>query len=316
MNRAACLLASCLAIILASCVSAQSGEGAIAPIANVDLRVSQGPNDDSRTYAAVRSFEVPATHTIQDKMFPYEGIGWENELIGYRIYLDERSVGDVFGKLTPGTALPGIDYRSKYHEMADWGIDVMHVGPSLGIGGLGIFRGDRLARLGPDARLRADVLHGSGESISFRLTHKGVPLTGGAKGDVEAVYSMRTGSPLTWVRVSSNLPAGTLASGLVIDPKAITIAANQPVNGWTYIAQWGAWSLNKDELGVALFYRADEAERMPPESETVPIRFTTASPHYAFAAVWGKGPQNINTEEEFRQFLSQALQDVGQNRVQ
>ncbi|NJM35705.1 MAG: DUF4861 family protein [Rhodomicrobium sp.] len=31
-------------------------------------------------------------------------IGWENGLIGYRIYLDERSVADVFGKRLPEVA--------------------------------------------------------------------------------------------------------------------------------------------------------------------------------------------------------------------
>lgn len=313
MNRANCFTILLTAFATASCVTPQISASAGSPLANVDLRISQGPNDDSRTYAAVQSFEVPATHTIQDKMFPYEGIGWENDLIGHRIYLDERSVGDVFGKRTPGVALPSVDYRSKYHEMADWGMDVMHVGPSMGIGGLGLYRDGKLSRFGKDARLKAEVLQGSGKAISFRLTHAGVPLTGGTKGNVEVVYSMVVGSPLTWVKVSSNIPAGTLASGLVTDPKALTITASQPVNGWSYIAQWGSWSLNNDELGIVLFYRTAEAERMPQDNETQPIRFNTASPRYAFTAVWSKGPQGIDTEQEFRDFLGQTLKKVAQN---
>jgi hypothetical protein len=298
--------------MMSSCATAQT-DSKLGTVANVDLRVSQGPNDDSRTYATVQSFEVPATHTIQDKMFPYEGIGWENDLIGHRIYLDERSVGDVFGKKTPGVALPGVDYRSKYHEMADWGMDVMHVGPSLGIGGLGLYRDGKLSRFGKDARLKAEVLQGNGKAIAFKLVHDAVPLTGVAKAKVEAVYSMKVGSPLTWVQVSSDAPSGTLATGLVTHAKAKTISASTPVNGWTYIAQWGPWSLNNDELGIVLFYKTSDARRMPEESETQPIRFTTASPRYAFTAVWAKGPQGIDTEEEFRDFLGKTLKQVAQN---
>ncbi len=315
MSRSAHLAACALAITVTSCVSAQSGTVGSTPIANVDLRVTEGPNDDSRSYAAVDSFDVPATHIIQDKMFPYEGIGWENELIGYRIYLDERAVGDVFGKKTPGVTLPSVDYRSRYHEMADWGMDVMHVGPSMGIGGLGLYRDGKLARFGPDARLQAEILQRSGNSIAFKLTHRDVPLAGGAKGNVQAVYSMQVGSPLTWVKVTSDHVPEGLASGLVTDSKAMTIFASKPVKGWTYIAQWGAWSLNNDGLGIVLFYRDGEAQRMPPENETQPIRFNTASPQYAFAAVWAQGPQGIDTEKEFRKFLDDTLLYVSRRKT-
>ncbi|NKB15831.1 MAG: tubulin--tyrosine ligase family protein [Sphingomonadales bacterium] len=57
-----------------------------------------------------------------------------------------------------------------------------------------------------------------------------------------------------------------------------------------------------DALGIVLFYRDDQAVRMTEESETMPIRFTVANPRYAFAAVWGQGPQGIDTEAEFTAF--------------
>jgi hypothetical protein len=298
------------AFILSACAHAGQAIAGDVNMANVDLRVSQGPNDDSRVYAARSSYDIPKDHIIGDKLFPYEGIGWENELIGYRIYLDERSVADVFGKKTPGVALPNVDYRKAYHEMAPWGMDVMHVGPSMGIGGLGLYRDGKLARFGKEAKLKAEILQGSGKAVSFRLSHTDVPLTGGAKGNVQTVYSMKQGSPLTWVKVKSNLPANMLASGLVTHPQATTISAPKSMGGWSYIAQWGTWSYNKDELGIALFYKAAEAERMGQENETNPLRFKTASPHYAFAAVWAKGPQAIDTEAEFRTFLEETLKEV------
>ncbi len=303
------------ALMLGACAHAGQAGTDSTNIANIDLRVSQGPNDDSRVYAALTSYEVPQNRIIGDKLFPYEGIGWENELIGYRIYLDERAVGDVFGKKIADVALPGVDYRKAYHEMAPWGMDAMHVGPSMGIGGLGLYRDGKLARFGKDAKLKAEILQAQGKSVSFMLSHTDVPLTGGGdRGNVQAVYSMKTGSPLTWVKVRSNLPANILASGLVTHPQAKTITALQDKGGWSYIAQWGSWSQNKDELGIALFYKTNEAERMPEENETNPLRFKTVSPHYAYAAVWAKGPQAIDTENEFRTFLDKTLKEVAASK--
>jgi hypothetical protein len=306
----AAMIAMLPALMMSACAHNGSAPTTSGAQANVDLRVSQGPNDDSRIYAAVSSYEVPQNHVIGDKLFPYEGIGWENDLIGYRIYLDERAVGDVFGKKISDVALPGVDYRKAYHEMAPWGMDVMHVGPSMGIGGLGLYRDGKLARFGKGANLKAEILQPRGKQISFMLSHANIPLTGGGSGNVQAVYSMNSSSPLTWVKVRSTLPANMLASGLVTHPQATTIAAPQSMNGWSYIAHWGSWSQNKDELGIALFYKTNEAERMPEENETNPLRFKISDPQYAYAAAWSKGPQAIDTEAEFRAFLEKMLKEV------
>ncbi|NJM51039.1 MAG: DUF4861 domain-containing protein [Sphingomonadales bacterium] len=183
-------------------------------VAQVDLRIAEAMDTDSKSYVPVSSITVPESHKIGNKYFPYEGIGWENELIGYRIYLDERAVADVFGKMTREPALQTIVQNSKYHELAPWGLDVMHVGPSMGIGGLGLYRDGRLQRFGKDATLSADVISGKGRTAEFQLTHSGVEV-GGKSGYVRAKYQMVTGSPVTWVSVESSLPENTLASGLV-----------------------------------------------------------------------------------------------------
>lgn len=57
------------------------------------------------------------------------GVGWESELIGYRSYYGKF---DFFGKRLDGLHL---DDLGAYHQRAEWGMDVLHVGPSPGIGG-------------------------------------------------------------------------------------------------------------------------------------------------------------------------------------
>lgn len=310
-NRAPTRRAVATALLAGMIAGGTAHAAAPCNVANVDLRVTEGPNDNNRTYKPIKKISVPATHTIGDYMFPYEGIGWENDIVGYRIYLDERSVADVFGKRTNCVALPTMDYRNKYHELADWGMDVMHVGPSMGVGGLGIYRDGKIGRFGKDARLSAEVLRTGGKVASFRLNHLGVAADGGKSGDVTTTYSLATGSPLTWVSVRSTLPANTLVTGLVAHPRSQTITPASPVNGWSYIARWGdTWSENKDGVGIVLFYRVNEVERLPYESETVPLRFTTANPRYAFAGVWSKGPQGIDSRDKFEAFLAATLPTV------
>jgi hypothetical protein len=304
------LLASTAVFALASAAPSKS----VSAVAHVDLRVADNPAAEQKNYVAVESIIVPNDHKIGNKYFPYEGIGWENELIGYRIYLDERTIADVFGKKVPAISLPTINQQSKYHEMSAWGLDVMHVGPSMGVGGLGLYRDGKLQRFGKVEGLSAGVDKAKGKSVSFTVTHRGVALGSGSPGNVSTSYEMHTGSPVTWVSVQSDLPENTLASGLVASPNSSLITPPKPVNGWTYIARWGAWSENKDELGIVLFYRNADAERMPDENESNAIRFKKNSPRYAFAAVWGKGPQGIDTAEEFKSFLASTLRQVARGK--
>ena len=303
INRLTKLVVSAAAAALvASCATVGTNTGSLlGGMAKVDLRVTETPGPTS-TFEPRTSFSVPADHKVGDKIFPYEGVGWENEIVGYRLYLDERSVTDIFGKRTPSMVLDKVDYRNDYHALAEWGMDVMKVGPSLGVGGLGLYRGDSLERFGKNAKVSADVLVESGDEVAFKVTHQQVPLAGGGTGTVNATYSLKSGSPLTWVKVQSNLPPATLASGLVNSPKSERRRNSDTVEKgeWRYIATWGdEQSEAKDGLGTVLFYKQGEARLMPSVNDTYPLRFNSPNPTYAFAGVWEQGPMGITDEQSF-----------------
>ena len=84
---------------------------------------------------------VPPEHKDHSWFIRYEGPGWESDKVGYRFYLDQRNATDVFGKVTREMVLQqvGQDGFDSYHEMQPWGMDVMKVGKSLGIGSIGSF---------------------------------------------------------------------------------------------------------------------------------------------------------------------------------
>ena len=288
--------------LLASCTSVNEKAQIVSNSATkVDLRVSDTLVLDP-VFTPRTSVNVPKNHKVGDKIFPYEGIGWENEIVGYRLYLDERSVTDIFGKKTPDLVLDKVDYRNDYHAMADWGMDVMKVGPSMGVGGLGLYRGDSLERFGPDAELSASVLKQGGDEASFKVSHSKVPLGDGRFGNVDTTYSIESGNPLTWVTVKSSMPKATLASGLVnySGNKRLRNSNTVSKGEWRYIATWGdTQSEAKDGLGAVLFYRDGDARLMPSVNDTYPVRFNTPNPTYAFAGIWEQGPMGITDEESF-----------------
>jgi hypothetical protein len=82
--------------------------------------------------------------------FQMEGPAWENDLVGFRNYLDQRNGMDIFGKTTSSMVLDrvGLPGEPSYHEPGDWGQDVLKVGSSLGAGGIAYMYNDSIYRVG------------------------------------------------------------------------------------------------------------------------------------------------------------------------
>ena len=293
-----------LSMITSGCSNLpEKSESDSVTVASVDLRVTDGGSPEK--FLPRDGFTVPRNHKVGDTLFPYEGIGWENELVGYRLYLDERSVTDVFGKTGGATVLQNVDYRDNYHDPADWGLDVLKVGPSLGVGGLGLYRNGTLERFGPEPVISVSVTERAGNKAEFILSHDGIALGDSSPRQVSATYSIKTGSPLTWVSVKSDMPEQTLASGLVTVRGGSRMLSQSPSAGtrsgaWRYVATWGDTASEAgDGLGLILFFRDDEADLMPTTKDTYALRFRSPTPTYAFAGVWAQGPMDITDQSGF-----------------
>lgn len=271
--------------------------------ANIDLRVR---SNASAPYKTVNSFDVPASHTIGDGLFPYEGIGWENGLVGYRLYLDGRLVSDIFGKQTPAPALAGIGQHGSYHALAPWGMDVLKVGPSLGIGGLGVMRAGEPRQFGTISTLSATVDKDGGDQGAFTITANGIDAGPGVSGAVTARYMIARGSPMTRVRVnaSGNLP---LVSGIVMHDGAEFWQSDVTTGAWQYLASWGQQSENKDGLGLALFYRTDQASYRGLGNATHFVTFSNSEFEYGFVAAWERDPMKVNSRAAFDELLMKEL---------
>ncbi len=81
------------------------------------------------------------------KYFTMEGPAWENDKVAFRNYYDARNGFDIFGKKTTEMVLDKVGLTPhSYHEIADWGMDILKVGNSLGAGAIAIKKDGKLYR--------------------------------------------------------------------------------------------------------------------------------------------------------------------------
>lgn len=103
--------------------------------------------------------------------FQMEGPAWENDLVGFRNYLDQRNGMDIFGKTTSEMVLSkvGIEGAPSYHEPGEWGMDVLKVGTSLGAGAIGYLYKDSIYRVGDNGSGTYRVLFEGSHRSRFSL---------------------------------------------------------------------------------------------------------------------------------------------------
>jgi hypothetical protein len=106
--------------------------------------------------------------------FQMEGPAWESDLVGFRNYLDQRNGMDIFGKLSREMVLDsvGLPGKPSYHAPADWGMDVLKVGTSLGAGAIAFMVDDSLYRVGDNGSGIYDFIFEGSQRSLFVLSYK------------------------------------------------------------------------------------------------------------------------------------------------
>ncbi|THU39679.1 DUF4861 domain-containing protein [Niastella caeni] len=268
---------------------------------------------------------------------PYltEGPAWENDKVGFRLYYDVRNGKDIWGKTTNRMVLDevGTDTSKNYHQQADWGMDVLKVGASLGAGSLALLvplpnGKDTLVRLG-------------GKNIE-RVTYEKV-----ADGPVRAICRLHY---LNW-KIVEGLPPVSITEeihiwgGQYFYESHLTItgapAGAQLVTGivnlksknvheinlncWRAIYTYDEQSENKDKLGLAVVMRtAHVAGTSTTPNANTDIQNTYIMKanikdndplYFRFYAGWEKSDQMFSTEQLFHAFLAHEMNCNGKTRI-
>jgi hypothetical protein len=288
-------------------------------------------------YAEVDSYLAPTCRDSFKIIAQAESVSWENEQFGFRTYFDCRNVKDLYGKIKPGMIIDGLNQPGShdYHTLADWGMDVLHCGSSLGSGGIALLWNDSLYRLGStDVYEYQKIVEGPIRSV-FELRYKGWHVDSLNLEAVERIsiypgkYWFQSDVTVNELPVGAQIVTGIVTSKLTREPFSFA------TDGFTCIGTHAIQSLNNDELGMAVII---------PEKETGKIARTTDIDFFAkgfqtvkeksfsniisqtyfisqkaidnqpsrhwFSAVWGLENPQWKTEEGFRKYLSEEMQKL------
>lgn len=292
------------------------------PYAEISIKEGGEWQDGSRnhkeyvggTFKNVQQMDVPAEHTDHSWYIRYEGPGWENKHVGYRLYLDWRNAIDIYGKKVDTLVLPyvGQDGFDSYHEMSDWGQDILKAGKSMGIGGYGRIVNDTVRHFETVEKTSASVFNT--DSISgVAIDYKGWQ-TASDTIDLKTKLSIFAEGRYTKTELNLSKAVEGIVTGIV---KFDSIPLIQKVgNQWAYIATYGAQTLvnENDKLGMAIFYKISEVKGVKEGTYEYLIEFHPATSHtYYFLGAWGQEPNGIKSQEEFITHLDELLKELETN---
>lgn len=275
----------------------------------------QGKHYVGGTFQNVQSLTPPDQYTDHSEFIRYEGPGIESDKVAYRIYLDWRNGFDIFGNQTGKPVLQqvGLDGYESYHHLAPWGMDLLKVGPSLGAGGFGYWQTPEGAVQGVAkvAQHSVQITNNGPMYSALNIKYQGWQIAGKTL-DVTARLSMQAGSRLLHNRLELSAPLDNLAIGLVKHDNTELMTGTLESSGhqYTYLASYGAQSLNNDQLGMALFFKRGKVKTITADSNSHVVVLDAAGEQvdYYLAAAWQGEPNGIKDSNSFKTWLAQQVE--------
>lgn len=296
-----------------------------------------GIKQDDGSYKEVDNYRALPCNDGFKIIAQAESVSWENDKIGFRVYFDCRNVKDLFGKLKPDLIIDkiGTPESPSYHELEDWGMDVLHCGSSLGSGGLALLKNDSLYRLGStDVYEYQKIAEGPVRSV-FELRYSGWEVDGDMLKAVERIsiypgkYWFQSDVTVTGCPEGSQIVTGIVTSMLKKEPFEFK------TGNFECIGTHDVQSLNNDELGMAAIVPLKEAGKI---GRTTDIDFfklgyktvmeksfsniisqtyyigqncTSGKParHYFFS-VWGLDKDQWKTEDGFKKYINEEAEKL------
>ncbi|KAB5485736.1 MULTISPECIES: DUF4861 family protein [Flagellimonas] len=268
------------------------------------------------TFKNVEKMTVPEEHTDHSWYIRYEGPGWENKNVGYRLYLDWRNAIDIYGKKVDSLVLPyvGQDGFDSYHEMSDWGLDILKAGKSMGIGGYGRFVNDSVVHFQKVGSTMASVESGKDAAI-VTIDYKGWEAAD-ITTDLKTTLSIYPEDRFTKAELKPSTAFSGLSTGIVKFDHVPLKSKTSSEGKWGYIATYGNQTLvnDTDLLGMAVFYKMDELDKMVegPHDHLMVFKPTTSGITYYFLGAWEQELNGITNEADFFKDLDGKLEQLDQ----
>lgn len=293
------------------------------PFSYAELSVKQGGKWEGNKYIGgnfknVTELQIPAEHTDHSSYIRYEGIGLENNQVGYRLYLDWRNATDIFGKKVNTLVLPevGQDGFESYHHDAPWGQDILKSGRTIGVGSYGRYdeQNDFVETFKTVKNTSVKVINEKDRSYAA-IDYTGWKTWGDAV-DFKSKLTIFNKDRFVKVDLSLNNAISGLCTGIVAIKDILFKQVVSKNKKWAYIATYGQQTLAKkeDNLGMAVFYPIESFDKYVQTKSTHVVVFKkNKNVSYYFLGAWSQEPNGIKTETEFYQDLDKKLEILDQN---
>lgn len=258
----------------------------------------------------VDRLKLAPEHTDHSFDIRYEGPGWENDRIGYRLYLDWRNAIDIFGKKTSEIILPkvGQDNFDSYHEMSDWGADILKAGKGIGIGSIDRFLNNEKLHFREVDSTIATVANTAKES-TVKVNYYGWK-TASDKIDFTSVLTIKPNDLYTKHTIQASKEIKGICTGIVKQKNTELLKKESKNKKWAYLATYGEQSLVPDKLGMAIFYEVNTVENIADTDLDYLLVFkpTTKSTSFYLLGAWEQEVNGIKSQTDFVKYLNEKLE--------
>jgi len=258
-------------------------------------------------YISQSKIIVPQNLATQSKWIMFEGPVLENDLVAYRYYADSRHRFDIYGKLVNDLVMDTVSW--KYHDIMDWGSDILKVGNSLGMGTPAIYYNDSLYTLSVCDKKEIQVLENGGDRSTIRTIFTGLSVAD-QKIDLIQDWSLAAGQP--WSEISLEVLNGKLPDGMRFATgfvKHIPEIIRGTSADMFYAMNWGNQSYHEEGMGMAVMADTKYQPKTIKDEMSHAYLFENADTEltYQFVSVWERDKNNVKDEDDFMQLINSTI---------
>jgi len=263
-------------------------------------------NKIAGNYIAQKKITVPQNLTPQNKWLMFEGPVLENDLVAYRYYADSRHRFDIYGKTVADLVMDTVSWD--YHNIMNWGSDILKVGNSLGLGSPAIWYQDTLFTLSNCEEKTIEIIENKSNTSTIRTTFKNLNIEGKS---FDLIQDWRINTGETWSEIhlqviNGKLPEGMyFATGIV---KHLPEIAQGETTDYFYAMNWGEQSFHKENMGMAILAMKKYQPQQVEDKLSHAYAFMNADQEvtYRFLSVWERDRNQVKHSEGFKRIVEQA----------
>lgn len=263
-------------------------------------------NKVTGSYESKSKITVPQNLTPQNKWIMFEGPILENDKIAFRYYADSRHRFDIYGKTVTDLVMDTVSW--KYHDIMNWGSDILKVGNSLGSGSPGIWYRDSIYTLSDCESKTIEIIKNQSSESIIQTVFKGLKIED-QKFDLIQNQSIKAGN--AWTEVQLELPSGKLPEGMFFATgivKHLPEIAEGATDQYFYAMNWGKQSFHKENMGMAITAKKDyQPEKVSDElSHVYTFKNAEKEVRYRVVSAWERDVTGVKDESGFKKIVEDA----------